>query len=124
MKRMDSLLRDGDYVLLGDEPQTIVDADALLQSLYISITVPKGSFCLNKELGSNSFKLKPAKSGDLIKFKFEFERILRKALFDFDDVHLQSIRYITTDDKVKVKLDLLIEKEKRELDFEFERGGT
>ncbi|GHU86572.1 hypothetical protein FACS1894198_6750 [Clostridia bacterium] len=121
MKGMDSLLRDGDYILQEKEPQTIVDIDALLQSLYISVVVPKGSFSLNKRLGSNAFKLKPAKSGDLLKFKFEFDRVLRGVLLDFDDVQLQSIKYITEDDKAKVKLELLVEKEKRELDFEFER---
>jgi hypothetical protein len=120
---MDSLLKNGDYVLQNGEPQTITDADALLQSLYISVVVPKGSFSLNKKLGSNSFKLKPAKFGDLLEFKFKFERILRGVLLDFDDIQLQNIRYITTDDKVKVKLDLFIEEEeKRELDFEFERS--
>jgi hypothetical protein len=117
---MDSRLQNGDYVLEGTGIQTIVDVDALIQSLYLSLVIPRGSFSLNEELGSNILKLK---AGALKNFKFEFERILREVFFDFNDVMLQRIRYVDEEERITAQIDVLVDEEVRTLDFEFAKGG-
>jgi hypothetical protein len=116
---MDSKLENGDYVLEGEGLQTICDVDALIQSLYLSLVIPKGSFALNKELGSDIFELRATPFEN---FKFEFERILREVLLDFDDVLLQEVEYVDEEGRIVAKINVLVDDERRTLDFEFKKG--
>jgi hypothetical protein len=80
--------------------------------------VPRGSFSLNKSLGSNLKRWK----GGLTSFKFEFERTLRNILLNYDDVYSIPVEYVKEDGKIEVKLKVFVAGEARTLNLEFEEG--
>jgi hypothetical protein len=112
---MDSLLVDGDFARDVDGLKTITGADAVKQSLYFALVTPKGSFVLNRELGSELPK-------NLTLFKFEFARTIKRILLNYNDVFLSGVEYGTQDGRIKVRLVVLVGEETRDLDLDFAEG--
>lgn len=63
---VDTKLENGDFAVDGRGlPFFIDEIEEILQRAYIRLKVPKGSFVLDKELGSTLYKLKELSDKDL-----------------------------------------------------------
>lgn len=91
---MDTQIKDGDFVLDGrGRPVVVTGLKEILQQIMIRLTVKKGSFVYNPNLGSDLYKLYQY-SSDLESQAF---LMVHEAISDMEDVFLENVT-ITQDD--------------------------
>lgn len=104
----DTLLHNGDFVRNPfGHPVTLNGYNELLQQILIRLSIKKGSFELDKELGSNIYRLKSANSTIL---NNEALIYAREALMAMENIQVISadVEMLNTDSAivtVRVKLD-------------------
>lgn len=112
---MDTQIKDGDFVLDGrGRPVVVTGLKEILQQIMIRLTVKKGSFVYNPNLGSDLYKL--------YQYSSELESraflMVHEAISDMEDVFLENVT-ITQDDNdslTNLKVTVSINSNKEELE--------
>lgn len=87
---MDTALKNGDFYLgTTGKPMAISGMKEMLQRALIRLTVKKGSFIYDKNLGSNLYTLK-ATSGNI---KNKATLIVKEALADMTEITVDDITF-------------------------------
>lgn len=69
----------------------MMDIETIINNIYVAILLPKGSFELNKNLGSELPNL-DFNTDDLELFNIKFSKIVKETLNDFDNVSYKSLK--------------------------------
>jgi hypothetical protein len=87
---MDALIKNGDFALdQGKRPMAIKGIEELIQRALFRLMIPKGSFELDKSLGSELYRLKYAINGDIDE---EAAVLAEKALSDMPEAVVYNIK--------------------------------
>ena len=102
----------------------MVDIETIINNIYIAILLPKGSFELNKNLGSELPNL-DFNTDDLELFNIKFSKIVKEALNNFDNVRYKNLKIDIEHRIVTLQVAVLLEKElkTRELKFQNIKGS-
>jgi phage baseplate assembly protein W len=112
---MQALIRNGDFVL--DNNNHIINIsgiDEIVQEILLSLMIPKGSFFLDKNLGSNLYNLKFACNSDINQ---EVSIIIGKALENFADVSVCNFECSLSDEKI-LKVNFVLNVHDKLIDLE------
>lgn len=108
---MDTLLKDGQHLKnLQGYPVKITGRQRLAQSAFIRLTVPKGSFLYDKELGSRFFQLRASTNKDQLNrtaLSYAQEAVfpIKQAKVDWAECSFSAL------DTVNIRVGITIEKE-------------
>ncbi len=112
---MDTALKNGDFCLgTTGKPFLISGAKEILQRALIRLTVKKGSFIYDKNLGSRLYTLKSS-TGNL---KNTASILVNEALADMKEVKVDSVDVSFADsaENLRISVNLSIDKNKEELE--------
>ena len=102
---MDTALKDGDFYLgTTGKPIAISGIKELLQRVLIRLTVKKGSFIYDKDLGSNLYTLKNTNKD----IKNQAIIMVKEALADMREIEVEDISIKFTDSSENLKLNVLL----------------
>ena len=102
---MDTALKDGDFYLgTTGKPIVISGIKELLQRVLIRLTVKKGSFIYDKNLGSNLYTLKNTNKD----IKNQAIIMVKEALVDIREIEVDDISVKFTDNSENLKLNVLL----------------
>lgn len=102
----------------------MVDIETIINNIYIAILLPKGSFELNKNLGSELPNL-DFNTDALELFNVKFSKIIKEVLSNFDNVRYKDLKIDIEHKIVIVEVEILLEKgiKTRELKFQNIEGS-
>lgn len=102
---MDTALKDGDFYLgTTGKPIAISGIKELLQRVLIRLTVKKGSFIYDKDLGSDLYTLKNTNKD----IKNQAIIMIKEALADMRKIEVEDISIKFTDSSENLKLNVLL----------------
>ena len=102
---MDTALKDGDFYLgTTGKPIAISGIKELLQRVLIRLTVRKGSFIYNKNLGSNLYTLKNTNKD----IKNQAIIMVKEALADMKEIEVDDISVKLIDNLENLKINVLL----------------
>lgn len=102
---MDTALKDGDFYLgTTGKPIAISGIKELLQRVLIRLTVKKGSFIYDKDLGSDLYTLKNTNKD----IKNQAIIMVKEALADMREIEVEDISIKFTDSSENLKLNVLL----------------
>ena len=102
---MDTALKDGDFYLgTTGKPIAISGIKELLQRVLIRLTVKKGSFIYDKDLGSDLYTLKNTNKD----IKNQALIMVKEALADMREIEVEDISVKFTDSSENLKLNVLL----------------
>ena len=87
----------------------MVDIETIINNIYIAILLPKGSFELNKNLGSELPNL-DFNTDDMELFNIKFSKIVKEALNNFDNVSYKNLKIDIEHKIVTLQVAVLLKK--------------
>ncbi|MBQ3876215.1 MAG: hypothetical protein II796_01625 [Oscillospiraceae bacterium] len=97
----------------------MIDIETIVDNIYIAMLLPKGSFELDKNFGSELPNL-DFNTGDLELFNIKFSKIVKETLNDFDNVSYKSLKTDVEHKIVIVEVEILLEKETKIIELKFQ----
>ena len=112
---MDTALYDGDFLLDNrNRLVTISGLDEILQRIFIILNVKKGSFCYDRDFGSEIYKLRNYSEHIAQRAKM----LVEHALYNLDNVQVDSVTVDgdIEDDEIDLTLHLIINGYRKDLE--------
>lgn len=97
----------------------MMDIETIINNIYIAILLPKGSFELNKNLGSELPHL-DFNTDDLELFSIKFSKIVKEILNNFDNVSYKSLKIDAEHKIVTIEIEILLEKATKIQELKFQ----
>lgn len=97
----------------------MIDIETIINNIYIAILLPKGGFELNKNLGSELSNL-DFNTDDLELLNVKFNKIVKEALNNFNNVSYKSLKIDVQHRTVVVEVAILLEKEIKTQELKFQ----
>ena len=111
---MDTAINNGDFLIDSrNRPFLISDKEEILQQVLIRLTVKKGSFIYDPNLGSRLYEVKSFR-GDI---KNKVLSIVKEAVSPIAKVVVDDIELINNEENINLKVFLSIKDKKREVEI-------